>query len=173
LASLAAQLPLWPLRTHLGWRVERSSALTTTEPPKSLSIGDILVGTSVTAVTLTLVRLVPNGSPSLWAVAAIMAAVVCGISVIAAFPALLLTLRMRELPAGIALLALYALIVGFVLIAVFATAPGGGPPGEFVLGMFIAIYAFAATVISPLLVLRSHGYRLSWPSDRKKSERAA
>ena len=166
LASLAAQLPLWPLRTHLGWRVEYQFADgTVPSARKALSIGDILLGTFVTALTLTLVRIANADVPLIW-----MIALTTSISVLAVsfftIPALLLVLRMKVLTAGIFFLLLYGLVAGFVWVAVIAGMSGRGPPAEAAIGMFIALFAFAATTISPLVVLRLHGYRLVSPRDR-------
>jgi hypothetical protein len=59
-ASLSAQLPLWPSRTHFGWRVARTERDETSGNRQPLSIRDILTGTAVVAVSLGLVRLFPR-----------------------------------------------------------------------------------------------------------------
>jgi hypothetical protein len=167
LVSLAAQLPVWPLRTHFGWRVEYQYADgSVPSARKSLSIGDILLGTFVTALTLTLVRIAAAQGPLLWTIALTTSASVLVVSLLVAIPALLLTLRMKELVAGILFLVLYGLVAGFIWIAIMAGTWGRGPPAEVALAMFIALFAFAAATISPLVVLRLHGYRLVWPRDR-------
>ena len=166
LASLAAQLPLWPLRTHLCWRVEYQFADgTVSSARKALSIGDILLGTFVTALTLTLVRIASAAVPVIWIIALTSSASVLAVSFFT-IPALVLVLRIQDLIAGIFFLVLYGLVAGFVWVAVMAGMWGRGPPAEAALGMFFALFAFAATTISPLVVLRLHGFRLIWPRDR-------
>jgi len=171
LASLAAQTPLWPLRTYLGWRVERHASRGGDPAQRSLSIGDILLGTAVTAVTLALVRMIPGRPSEVWGSAVITALSVMVVSCISLLPAVAIMLRVEEQAAGIMMLAGYTLAVGVILLAGLAGISRGSLPATAAFSFFIALYSFAATLIAPLVVLRSHGYRLTWPRDRRiKSE---
>jgi hypothetical protein len=169
--SLAAQLPLWPLRTHLGWSVERVSGSPAAKKPVGLSISDILCGTAVVAVSLGLVRAGPDArgefSQFHFAQIGMILAVLFVASIICLVPATLFALRTKEGRVGAGLLAVYALLPVFSLIVVSLIVGGRVPPGEGFFAVFFGSMVFAATVASPLWVLRACGYRLVWPRDRR------
>lgn len=173
LASLSAQAPMWPLRVYLGWRVERCRSPFERPQTQALSIGDILLATTVCAVTLSLVRMFPlpeGASP--WSVAALLTWVVFSASFLTAIPILLLTMRSADHRfaviglIGYMLLVVVVLLVSLVLLVVIGAISVGIVPGETVLGCLVAFSSFTITVAAPLFVWRTHGYRLTLPRDR-------
>jgi len=161
ISSLAAQLPLWPLRTHLRWRLVRSNE-GSSEIPQPLSIFDILAGTSVVAVSLGLIRLapVPDSASLLWMELGVTLACVLGVSVFSLVPASLFVLRSQSGGQGVAALAGYTLAVAIGLIGLAAILSNGKIPEEAVFVFLIACFCFASALAAPLVILRSCGYRL-------------
>jgi hypothetical protein len=168
--SLAAQLPLWPLRTDFGWSVERVGGNTAVKKPVGLSISDILCGTAVVAVSLGLVRAGPNASGEFsvyFAEIGMTLAVIFVASLICLVPATLFALRIKEDLVGIGLFAGYALLPVISLLVVSLSVGGSALPVEVFFAVFFGSIIFAAMVASPLWVLRACGYRLVWPRDRR------
>jgi hypothetical protein len=172
--SLATQLPLWPLRIYLGWRLEQASPAPDVHRRQALSIHDMLAGTGVVALTLGLARATPAFDAStsyfFWVqlLSLLIAALVASVTV--AIPALLFLMRWKEQGPGVAALVLYLILAIFVFIVILLAlsgARGGGPPGEVFFALVLSVFAFGAAVAAPLLVLRSSGYRLVWPRDRR------
>jgi len=166
--SLGAQLPLWPLRTHLGWSVERVGADLMARPPVALSISDILCGTAVVAVSLGLIRAAPEAKMEYFVSIGVALAFIFVASVICLVPATLFVLRSKEWPLGVGLLAGYSVLPTFCLVIFGSVMRGRGMQGEAILAMILGSFVFAATVAAPLWVMRAGGYRLVWPRDRRR-----
>jgi hypothetical protein len=170
--SLATQLPLWPLRTHLGWAVESTDRHARLRRLSPLSILDILSGTAVVALSLGLVRAAPFPDRefiSPWIEIVIGLLIVAVLSLVTVLPAVLFILRFKEGGLGCAVFAGYILMAVIVLFAISATVFGGGAfiDGDAVFAALLAASSFAATLAAPLLVMRAAGYRLVWPRDRR------
>ena len=168
--SLAAQLPLWPLRTHFGWRVERRAASADENGSQALSIRDLFFGTVVTAVSLACLRLTPHRvdvGPMFWLAWCIGVASVAGISAVSLIPALLFVLRSKE-TTGVSSLCIYTGLAACVAMAILTASTGGPIPVEVFFIFGLAICAFATALAVPLLMVRSRGYRLTFPSDRRQ-----
>ena len=165
--SLAAQLPLWPLRTYLGWRVElpaeaSESRVGSGEP---LTIRDILLGTVVTATAVAALRVYPHLWPgqadyrdSYWIAWAIGAVVL--ISVVALVPALTMLLLIRDTAGGTMAWLGYVAAAGFITLVAIGLMAGMGPPPEAVGGLVCVFTSFALTLGLPLWLVRAHGWRL-------------
>jgi len=191
LVSLAGQLPLWLLRTHLGWRVERLEGEAQREPRlggslalphgplpparQPLSIRDILLGTVVTAVTLAGVRLVAamvdadRGMGQLdagyWLAWGIAVLIIAAISLLGFLPALWLLLRHRDTGQAMGLWLGYAAVACFVMLVFMASLFGGGPSPEPFVGLVCLLSSFALGLAVPLLLVRARGWRLILPGD--------
>jgi hypothetical protein len=163
--SLAGQLPHWVLRTHLGWRLERTGAAASTEMRRPLSILDLLSGTAVVAVCLGLVRAALAFLPhdeSVWMPLAIGLLAVVAASLIVLLPVVVFSLRPKDAGSGLLLLAGYAFLLVIGILTLFGGISGGGPPGEAVIAIIGSFFAFTFTLAVPFIVWRSAGYRLVW-----------
>jgi hypothetical protein len=178
--SLAVQLPLWPFRTHLSWRVAVADDRGTTNRG-GLSIRDILVGTAIVAVSLGLIRFLSGINPSLSGLdqrsvqnLIMMQTLASGLmltvaSFVLLIPALILLLRSRSFCVGVATY-FGAIILSIVGLVVFPSVIFGRlPQAQSLFAMFWGSIVFAATVASPLFVWRACGYRLVWARDRKQA----
>jgi hypothetical protein len=174
IVSLAVQLPLWPLRTHFGWRIERSWA--DHSQPQSLSIRDLILATVVTSVSLACLRLMPTAlaSPaevywSVWGIAVAISAVASTLSLL---PATVIVFRTRETAAAVITvitLAAYT-AVAWIATCVLGTLFGGPAPAEIYIAILVCYGGFASTVGLPLLILRGDGYALTFASERKRPD---
>jgi hypothetical protein len=190
IVSLAAQLPLWPLRTHLGWRVDRlreeasadprlDRSLALPSPPDAtrqpLAIRDILTGTVVTAVALAGIRAVAaltdarqaggQVDPGFWLGWGLAVLIIAAVSLLGFLPALCLLLRGDEPAPRVALWLAYVAVVALVTIVVVAGLVGAGPNAEPFVGLFCLLASFALALVVPLLLARSLGWRLVLPGD--------
>jgi hypothetical protein len=179
LVSLSAQLPLWPLRTHFGWRIQDEIGMqlgSFREASDPLSIRDICIGTAVVAVSLASAKLMPlgGGSPNEmfwlgWGVAVVSIAIVSAMSLI---PATLLLLRSRQVGSGLAWFVAYFFAWTFAAWSFIGIGSDGRAPGEIYLAFGLAIWTYAASLAVPLLLIRGRGFRLTSPRDRRKAARA-
>jgi hypothetical protein len=167
--SLGAQLPLWPLRTHLGWSVERLGPDLVARQPVALSISDILCGTAVVAVSLGLIRVAPEGNTGFFMSIGVALVAVIAASMICLIPATVFVLRFKEGSLGVGLLAGFSLLPAFSLLMVGFVVGGRRPPGEAIFAILFGSLVFAATVAAPLWVMRACGYRLVWARDRRRT----
>jgi hypothetical protein len=160
-------LPLWPLRIYLRWRVEgqMDSDAIADQP---LSIRDMLSGTAVVAVTIGLARAVLLADPMDVAGEdlVIPSAASFGISLCIGIPATLCVLGPANLKAGILVLGSY-LLLGVLALVGIPSAVFGGMTVELLVFVLIGAFALTATIAAPLLVLRSCGYRLTRPRERR------
>jgi len=171
--SLSVQIPLWPFRTHLGWRVNaREEAAAKSN--QALSILDILVGTAIVAVSLGLIRFVPGTEQNEFQNYMMVQVMVSGlgltlISFVMLIPAMMLLLRTWHLGAGAGMYFGGVVLSVGGLIAVPSIIYGRWPmPAEAIFAMVWGSVVFAATVAAPLFVWRVCGYRLWWRKDGKR-----
>lgn len=174
--SLAAQLPLWPLRTHLGWRVELPADAASGSGaggPKPLTIRDILLGTVVTALAVAALRVYPHLWPgpadyrdNYWIAWAIAAGVIVLISVLALIPALTMLLLIRDTAGATMAWLGYAAAAGFITLVAIGLFARMGPPPEAVAGLVGVFTSFALTLGLPLWIVRAHGWRLVVGAER-------
>jgi hypothetical protein len=173
--SLAAQLPLWPLRTHLGWRVElpADAGGSRVDGGEPLTIRDILLGTVVTALAVAALRVYPHLWPgqaeyrdSYWIAWAIGAGAVVLISVVALVPALTMLLLIRDTAGGTMAWLGYVAAAGFITLVAIGLVAGMGPPPEAVAGLVCVFTSFALTLGLPLWIVRAHGWRLVVGAER-------
>jgi hypothetical protein len=167
--SLAVQLPLWPLVTYCGWRIEQQASCGAMTQPQTLSLRDLFAGTGVVAVTLSLLRAAANRSLSPWEELVPLMIGVSVASLLILLPALFFLLRWQCAAAGIAVLSGYLFFLFFVCVLtpfVIEWATVGRLDPIEVLLRGTAYFSFAATATSPLWIWRWCGYRLTWPRDR-------
>lgn len=187
LVSLAAQLPLWPLRTHAGWRVEQiveSSIRHEPGPPASqpLAIRDILIGTAATAIALAGIRVVAaitdarqaggQMEPTYWLAWGIAVLLIAALSLTGFLPATWLLLRGAEPAPRLGLWLAYVGVATLAIIVVIGAIAGAGPDAEPLVGLVCVAGGFALALSVPLLLARSQGWRLVLPSDPPSSSPA-
>jgi hypothetical protein len=164
--SLALQLPQWLARLYFGWRLEPPDQELPSDPPASLSIRDMFIGTTVAALTMMALRFSlrnPEGMTTVvWIGWAIAAGVLMAVSVLILLPLIVLILRGYRALWAIAFMALApAIAVGAFIYVVMQLEPNaGGPPGEVLVVMFTAGTTCIATTSLPLWLFRAAGYRL-------------
>jgi hypothetical protein len=159
---LAIQVPLWLLRLYFGWRAVHRSTTTTSDTP--LSIRDILMGTAITAVSLSLVRFsatwgqeVDAGFWLAWGIAALCLSAI-GLLVIS--PLVLTTLYFRSTLVALVSSATYAVIAGLgATLILVAFVPDVLKDSDFPLILTLLIVCPLAILV-PLLIARLAGYRL-------------
>lgn len=168
--SLAVQIPLWPFRTHLGWRVARDDAAAGSN--QSLSILDIMVGTAIVAVSLGLIRFVSGSRLNGFQNYMMLQMMVSGlglalVSFVMLIPAMMLVLRTRHFGAGVGIYFGAVLLSFGGLIGVPSIIYGPPAPAEGMFAVWWGSLVFAASVAAPLFVWRAYGYRLVWARDRQ------
>ncbi len=172
IVSLAAQLPLWPLRTHFGWRIDVPRSDSALAPPQSLSIRDIILATAVTSISLAALRLMPQWgqgavSAGYWAAWAIAVLCIVGVSALVLLPAIFLVFRLSDLSAATAALCGYG-VAAWLITILIGSALGGSPPAEAVFAIAFCYASFTATLAMPLLIARSRGYELTFARERER-----
>ena len=172
IVSLAAQLPLWPLRTHFGWRIELPPRDAPLEPAQSLSIRDIILGTVVTSVSLAALRLMPQWNQGgmdagYWTAWAIAVACIAGASALVLLPAVFLVFRISDLSAATGALCGYG-VAAWLATILIASAFAGSPPAEAVFAIAFCYASFTATLAMPLLIARSRGCELTLARERER-----
>jgi hypothetical protein len=166
--SLAAQIPLWPFRTHLGWRIVPPGEVASGAKDQPLSILDILSGTAVVAVSLGLIRFLPRVPSSfMWMQMATMSVAIAVTSIVVMLPAIILILRVRAVAVGAGVYFGGVALSVYGLIVVVGLLSNRFPPGQMFFSTVWSSLWFAATVAAPLFVWRWCGYRLVWARDRR------
>ena len=168
LISLAAQLPLWPLRIYFGWKVERES---TAVKPQPLLIRDFLAGTVVTSVSLAALRLMPEDfqrDPDFGIAWGVGTFATLGISAISLLPAIVFVLRFKETPAAAGAWFGYVAGMWMATLAVVSILGGSGPPEDIVFAMIVAFGSFATAIFGVLFIARLRGYRLWFSRDLRQ-----
>ncbi len=168
LVALAVQTPLWAARLYCGWRIARPGQ---TAQQRPLSIGDILGGTAVAALTVGAVRFVAQNPRQadlgFWIGWGIAVPSIAGISLIAILPVIYFVLRVERVGLGCGLLIGYAAAAALIAMCgiglVFSRSP---PPTEFFFLLTMMIGTVASAHLGLLALIRGYGYRLIFPSDR-------
>ena len=178
MVSLAAQIPLWPLRTHLGWRIERPSAVGNPyRASQPLSIRDMIWATVVTCVSLGCLRLVTMlpymADPQFWPVWGIALSIIVAVSALTLLPSTIFAFRMGATPAAALAMGGYAMIAWIItgiIISMIGAAMGDAAPAEVYIAIFACYGSFALTLGLPLLFAASRGYRLTFASERRRAD---
>jgi len=173
LISLAAQLPLWPLRTYFGWRIEPAISDQPDDVPQPLAIRDLLLATVVTAVSLACLRLTPRdaGQPDqmFWLEWCVGVLSIAGISTASLIPILVFTLRSYDTTAAITWLGGYIVLAVFIVVAALAASFGRMLPAEVYFVFAMTVSSCVGALAIPLLMVRARGYRLTFPPGRRRS----
>jgi hypothetical protein len=160
---LAVQTPLWCLRIYAGWRLEDCSSETGSPSPSQVSIGDILFGTAIVAVSLAMWRAMfdnPNRFTSgFWIFWAVASPVIALISILTVAPLVRLILGLQNASLAIVGLVVYWLILGLLNLAIVLCFLPGEWRDLTLLFSLLTLTGFA-TVSIPLWLARSAGYRL-------------
>jgi hypothetical protein len=160
---LAVQAPLWCLRIYGGWRLETSNRSAAPYAPAQVSLGDILLGTAIVAVSLTLWRLMFEKQESFgsefWIGWGIAFPVIALISILTTAPLLGFIVGLKSLP-----LAILSLIAYWVILSLLGSAVviyfNPSEWRESLLFFFLAILCGFSTVSIPFWLARAAGYRL-------------
>ena len=160
LISLGLQLPLWPLRLYARWRVEPSLEMDTKEAP--LSIRDIMLGTTLVALTLTAARLAKSISPgsSDWVVFGALVAGMAAFSLFSLVAVARAMLRSRSARQGYLIVALYTAAVYTAVTVVGLQFARPRQDARQLLGFAITAASFASSLAVALHIVRACGYRL-------------
>lgn len=165
LLSLAVQLPQWLARFYFGWRIDEPGT-GAGAVPTALSIRDLLVGTAVTALTITAVRFSQDAddmTTAIWIGWAIAVGIITIISALVMLPLLVLIFRF---PAGWALLYILTgspLLAGLTMYVIVAiNGRSGGPDARDVAGFLLAATSCVAATSVPLWLAKWSGYRLKF-----------
>jgi hypothetical protein len=166
LVSLAMQLPHWAFRVYLGWRVVAPAAEAQDRRINALAIRDILIGTTIVALTIVPFRLFAREPGAMnaenWFGLGITALVLSAVSLLFLVPLVVLVLKMRRVgPAiGFLLLApLGGLLVFVVVMLILSRGRIGSDFGELPL-LFVGMATCLATCSIPLWIARFAGYHL-------------
>jgi hypothetical protein len=159
---LAIQAPLWPLRLYLGWRVVHRSSATASEAP--LSIRDILIGTAISAVSLSLLRLAVFPGQSLdaefWLTCGVAGLCLAASGLFAIAPLVFLALYFRGMLMAALASATYAVMAGLgaiLILVAFAPDLLNAPEVLFAVLLFVS---GPLALLAPLFLARLAGYRL-------------
>lgn len=164
LLLLFCQVVPWFFRLFLHWRIEfsiRNSQPLPVFVAERLSIRDYLVGTSLVAVTMALVRAGKPASmpdPNYWSLWITIGLVLAALSLIAVVPIVYFTLGMRRSWWG---------VVGVLALTGLASVPAIWllrgvplPPVPLIIAIPALMGGFTGTVAVPLWIARACGYRL-------------
>ena len=163
LVGLAIQSPLWLVRCYLGWRLTRSG--TGASAVRPLSIGDYLIGTAVTAVSITCARLAPQpdwDNSSYWPAWAIVFASIAGASLLSVIPAMLAMFRLRDRRLGLYLLLGYGFVAGMTTLAILIRVFGfpGGPGAWRAVAVVVVFVSLAGCLGLGMKAARDLGFEL-------------
>ena len=161
---LMAQIPLWIAKLGLGWRVVRQDVDRRASLPSQFSIADMMVATLVVALIAgswrwSLVFLEEDNPWDLLSIMLYFGVLLLLVTLFGALPAVYGILRPRKVASGLAGLGVYCLFWGTVAI-VFVAMTGGTTETIFIqLGI---LGGLTSSLLVPLLIARSQGYRLIW-----------
>lgn len=170
LIMLAIQLPFWPLRIYFGWRIEHKG-FSDFIPLTKLSIRDMVMGTIVTSLSLAALRLVPEefrADPNYFTGWGIGILVIAVLTVLSLVPSILFLFRMRDTSAAVVAFCTYVPLAVMAVLIIFS-AFAGGAAAETYVTIGLSLLSFALVLSIALLSIRSQGYRLTFPSDRRKA----
>jgi hypothetical protein len=159
LAALVSQAPLWLLRVCFGWRWQREpDTLANSEVHWSLK--DLLAGTALIALSLSLARLVEHDR-GFWTAWIEISTYAFFISLFTVGPAMVLTLRGWSWQFGVLVFLVCVTLAGEFYIGI-RQGVGWGPPPMLLLVFLLPLLSFAAGLLLATLVARWLGYRLVW-----------
>lgn len=170
--ALAVQVPLWLCCLVFDWRIVPQHDVT---PPPPLSIRDLLSGTALVALALGSMRLLLAATQrgtdlefasGFWQAWAISAVILAGTSALLILPmvAILLRPEANETAArgGCAFAAGAVGLAWLTMLLLAAQIGAGGRGPEGIAFLFLAVLVLTAlgTLLAPLWMARSQGYRL-------------
>ena len=160
LVSLSVQLPLWLLRSYLGWEIAEGDDSGVPHSRRALSIGDMLAGTTLAAIAISLVRFasIAPGYPNMsnWIGWLVAVPSIAGISLVSLPPIILCTLWLKDWKTGLWFLMAYsaAATVVTVIVILRIDRPSVLTARELV-EVVALIITFAATLFGTLLLARA------------------
>jgi hypothetical protein len=175
--SLAVQLPLWFCRLVFGWRLLRTPSGQPPTADRKLSVGDLLFGTTLVAISLGCLRLVAFDPQQIqsayWAGWGLGMLALIAVSTTLVLPLLAIILRpAQNASAGALMVAFWAVVLGSVgtSLVLSLRAAGAPPPAyEILLVSTALLTSFCGTLAAPLWLARSLGYRLRFRRDQTRS----
>lgn len=176
---LLSQVPLWVVRLATCWRIVVDGTQDACSPRQSRQFGlqHIFGATAAVAVALGLASLGlplldwPDATPdpSVWL--GLMAAfLACGVwAMLWILPCLWAAFIARDKVAGTAIIAVYAAVMSFLILAVMDILSGGGPNQDGLTLLAICLFhgGLAVVLLGSLHLLRSGGYVLLRPGRRQ------
>jgi len=170
LVSLSVQLPLWLLRSYLGWEIMKADDVGVPGSRRALSIGDILAGTTLAAIAISAVRFasIVSGYPKLsdWIGWTIAVPSIAGVSLVSLPPIIFCTLWLKHWRTGLWLLMAYSVAAtGVTMIVIRRIYPPSAFTARELVEVVGLIVAFAATLFGTLLLARARGVKLKLPTD--------
>lgn len=166
LAALVFQAPLWALRVCFGWRWQREpDALANSEVHWSLK--DLLAGTALIALSLSLARLVEHDR-GFWTAWVEFSAFAFFFSLFTIGPAMVLTLRGWSWRFGVLVFLVYVTLVGGFYIGIREGVGRGGSTLKVPIHL-LPLLSFATGLLLTTLVARLLGYRLVWGHRSQRS----
>ena len=162
------ELPLWIVRTLLGWRIESDRHVTSRSSRPHLSISGILIATGAVAVALAAVRLGRGymggdiSEAGWFGGCGIAVAFAGGISLTTLPLCTWATLRCPSLLAGVIAMIAWLPTVAFTLVCVISAIEGDWPPWDFWRPFTGIVFGFAFGILGTLSLVRIAGYRLLW-----------
>ena len=165
LISLALQLPQWWMRIYLHWRIVRADRASEAPARESLSIRDILIGTAVVAVTLTVTRFSSRDMDPLfwtqyWLTWLIAVVALAAVGQLILMPFVFMILRCQSSLPPLAAMFAAPLLMPLFVGATVAWNRGPGPPAETYFTGYLMALTCLATASAPLWIARLAGYRL-------------
>jgi hypothetical protein len=158
LTSLAVQLPHWAIRAYLGWKVQAGDAAELSETVGRFSIRDMLIATTLVALTVVATRFTAEEPSRLadvefWLGWTITMAVFSALSLFFLVPLLVLVLKPMRIGLIFAFLLLAPLVGAFVSMAFIVTS-------EELALVYAGGVSCLASCSVPLWIGRLAGYRL-------------
>ncbi len=164
LSLLAIQAPLWGLKAGWRWGVFRSDAEANRTQIRALSIRDLLLATTATAVAITLARcaMTLDGRTTDLRVSIAMFVgplIAAFASLLTTVTSLLATLRVQNMVSGVRMVTTIEAAIYFGWFAIMCHLEGF-PRGEIVTMLIGIFVGFTVSLNAPLCYLRQCGYRL-------------
>lgn len=173
---LAVQVPLWILRIVTGWCIVAGSSEDYSPPSESrqFQLQHMLGATTAVAVALGLasvgLRYLDNPTegtdPSMW-LGLMFACLMFGVwSAFSTLPCFWAAFVAPHKMASAVMIAVYAVLMSFLVLAVISAIAGSAPPGEAVLCFVLFSGSLASVLLGGLHVVRLCGYVLLRPGRR-------
>ena len=160
---LCIQTPMWILHSGWGWQIRHVTSEPTSGESSQLSIGGLLLATAVIAAAIACVRLAAPQSRTIPA-ALIPLAFAGGCAVVLSLttvvPALFATLKTRRFGMAMCIQLISSGTVLLILVTTLSLLGQAWPDPEDWCDLVAGFAGNQTTLLAPLLVLRSQGYRL-------------